>query len=65
MKNIKFIELDSDLLEKIHQYFPSKTYKTQSHLFYEGQIPISGYLILDGFIKITKKKKINEVSLSY
>ena len=61
MKSIKFIELNADLLEKIHQFFPSKKYKTQSHLFYEGQIPISGYLILDGSIKISKKKKLKKI----
>jgi CRP-like cAMP-binding protein len=61
MKSIKFIELNADLLEKIHQFFPSKKYKTQSHLFYEGQVPISGYLILDGSIKISKKKKLKKI----
>ncbi len=61
MKSIKFIELDADLLEKIQQFFPSKKFKTQSHLFYEGQIPISGYLVLDGSIKISKKKKLKKI----
>jgi CRP-like cAMP-binding protein len=51
-------EVNSDLIKKIANYFPSKKYKSQSPLFYEGQIPISGYLILDGSIKIKKKNKI-------
>jgi CRP-like cAMP-binding protein len=50
-------EVSSDLIKKIAKYFPAKKYKSQCPLFYEGQIPITGYLILAGSIKIKKKKK--------
>jgi CRP-like cAMP-binding protein len=61
MKRIKHIELSSDLIKKITAYFPSKIFKSQSHLFYEGQVPISGFLILDGSIQISKKKKFKKI----
>ena len=61
MKSVKHIELSSDLIDKITSYFPSKKFKTQSHLFYEGQIPISGYLVLDGSIQVSYKKKFKKM----
>lgn len=61
MKQLSHIELSSDLIKKITSYFPSKKYKTQSYLFYEGQVPISGFLILDGSIQISQKKKIKKM----
>lgn len=61
MKQLSHIELSSDLIKKIASYFPSKKYKTQSHLFYEGQVPISGFLILDGSIQITQKRKLKKM----
>jgi CRP-like cAMP-binding protein len=61
MKSLKHIELSRDLVNKITTYFPSKKFKTQSHLFYEGQIPISGYLIIDGSIQVSYKKKFKKM----
>lgn len=61
MKSLKHIELSRDLINKITTYFPSKKFKSQSHLFYEGQIPISGYLILDGSIQVSYKKKFKKM----
>lgn len=61
MKSLKHIELSSDLVQKITSYFPSKKFKSQSHLFYEGQIPISGYLIIDGSIQVSHKKKFKKM----
>ncbi len=61
MKQLSHIELSSELIKKITSYFPSKKYKTQSHLFYEGQVPISGFLILDGSIQITHKRKLKKM----
>lgn len=61
MKSLKHIELSSDLVKKISTYFPSKKFKAQAHLFYEGQIPISGFLILEGSIQITKKNKFKKL----
>ena len=61
MKQLSHIELSSELIKKITSYFPSKKYKTQSHLFYEGQVPISGFLILDGSIQITHKRKFKKM----
>lgn len=61
MKSVKHIELSTDLIDKITAYFPSKKFKSQSHLFYEGQIPISGYLVLDGSIQVSYKKKFKKM----
>lgn len=61
MKSLKHIELSRDLINKITTFFPSKKFKSQSHLFYEGQIPISGYLILDGSIQVSYKKKFKKM----
>lgn len=61
MKSLKHIEISSELIKKITAYFPSKKFKSQSHLFYEGQIPISGYLILNGSIQISQKKKLKKI----
>lgn len=55
------IELSSDNIEKITAHFPSKIYKSNSTLFYEGQIPISGYLVVIGSIQISKKKKFKKM----
>lgn len=64
MKELKHIKLSDKLIKKICTYFPSKKYKTLSPLFYEGQIPISGYLILNGSIQITNKKKYKKILMS-
>jgi CRP-like cAMP-binding protein len=63
MKPLKHIELSSELIKKIITCFPSKKFKFKSHLFYEGQIPISGYLILDGSIELSSKKKFKKILL--
>lgn len=61
MKSLKHIELSRDLIDKIVAHFPTKVYKSQAHLFYEGQIPIAGYLVIDGSIQISKKKKFKKM----
>jgi CRP-like cAMP-binding protein len=61
MKSVKHIKLSSELIKKITSYFPSRKFKSQAHLFYEGQIPISGYLILDGSIQVSYKKKFKKM----
>ena len=61
MKFLMHIELSRDLIEKIAAHFPKKRFKTNSPLFYEGQIPIAGYLILDGSIQVSKKKKFKKL----
>ena len=61
MKSLTQIELSSSLIDKITTYFPSKKFKAQSYLFYEGQIPISGYLILEGSIQVSYKKKFKKM----
>ena len=55
MKQPLHIELSSENIDKITSHFPSKIYKTNSTLFYEGQIPISGYLVVIGSIQLSKK----------
>ena len=61
MKFLKHIELNRDLIKKLKAHFAIKVYKTHSYLFYEGHIPISGYLILDGSIQISKKNKVKKI----
>jgi CRP-like cAMP-binding protein len=61
MKNISHIEISKDLMKKIISFFPSKKYKLSTTLFYEGHIPISGYLIIDGSIQISTKKKFKKL----
>lgn len=61
MKRPVHIELSSDNIKKITAHFPTKTYKANSTLYYEGQIPISGYLIVIGNIQISKKKKFKKI----
>ena len=61
MKPLKHIEIGHELIQKIIAFFPSKTFKAQSHLFYEGQVPISGYLILNGTVQISQKRKFKKM----
>lgn len=61
MKLHTHIKISAELIKKLIALFPTKTYKVSSPLFYEGQIPISGYLILDGSIQISKKKKFKKI----
>lgn len=61
MKLLSEIELTPKLIKIISAQFPSKIYKTSSILFYEGQIPISGYLVIDGAIELSNKKKFKKI----
>lgn len=61
MKAQMHIELSSNLIEQITAHFPTKIYRISSTLFYEGHTPISGYLIVEGCIQISKKKKIKKI----
>lgn len=61
MKHQKHIELSPEQVEEIRTHFSSKKFKSQSYLFYEGQIPISGYLILDGTIQISANNKYKKI----
>lgn len=61
MKTFTQTKLSNEIIKVITSYFPSKIFKSQSHLFYEGQIPISGYLVINGAIIITQKKKVKNV----
>lgn len=61
MKFIKHIDLSRSLIEKLKVHFPIKVFKSHSHLFYEGHIPISGFLIIDGTIQVSKKNKLKKL----
>ena len=61
MKTNTHIEISKDILDQILSYFPSKKYKVQSHLFYEGQVPISGFLIINGAVKISNGKMFSKI----
>jgi CRP-like cAMP-binding protein len=61
MKHQKHIEISPEQVEEIQNHFSSKKFKSQSYLFYEGQIPISGYLIVDGTVQISTKNKFKKI----
>ena len=56
-----FIKISDELINKIKSVSSSHCYSTQSDLFYEGQTPIVGYLLLEGYIHLTKNKKIKGI----
>lgn len=59
MHVLKYVTtLESEISGKIQERFPPLTHRNAFHLFYEGQIPNVSYLLVDGFIKVYKKKKL-------
>jgi CRP-like cAMP-binding protein len=56
-----FIKISDELVSKIKKVSNSHCYSTQSDLFYEGQTPIVAYLLLEGYIHLTKNKKIKGI----
>ena len=61
MKIIEKIKITKKLKDDISQYFTQKFFQTKSPLFYQGQIPLSGFFILKGSVEIYKSKKNKKV----
>lgn len=61
MKGREHIQIQQETIDELLTRFPVRTFKTHSHLFYEGQVPISGYLIISGNIQISKKRKSKKI----
>ncbi|MDD0853393.1 cyclic nucleotide-binding domain-containing protein [Halobacteriovorax sp. GB3] len=55
------IELDDSTICEIEQAVDTHTFPIQSDLFYEGQIPIVGYLLLDGHVQMLRNKKVKAI----
>lgn len=60
MRTIETIKLEDRFISEIKKFAAQKKFSAESILFYEGQIPIVAYLLLDGSIHLTKNKKIKK-----
>lgn len=61
MSIIKTIKLNPTCIAKIKEISPARKFALTSPLFYEGQVPIVAYLILEGSIVLFKNKKIKTI----
>ncbi|MGZ3788801.1 MAG: cyclic nucleotide-binding domain-containing protein [Bacteriovorax sp.] len=57
MKKQNSIKLENTVIAEILKHSPQKKFQVEAPLFYEGQIPIVAYLIIEGGISLFKKKK--------
>ena len=58
MSKFNSISLKNKVIIEIKEISSKKKFLVSSPLFYEGQIPIVAYLLLDGHILLLRKKKI-------
>jgi CRP-like cAMP-binding protein len=56
-----YLKISDELIDKIKLISNPHCYSTQSDLFYEGQTPIVAYLLVEGYIHLSKNKKLKEV----
>lgn len=56
-----YIKISNELIEKIKAVSTPHCYSSRSDLFYEGQTPIVAYLLVEGYIHLTKNKKIKGI----
>lgn len=61
MSKINSIKLENESITEIKKISPVKKFSISSPLFYEGQIPIVAYLLVDGCIHLLKNKKIKKI----
>lgn len=64
MRKLNSIVLESSSIREILKFSAQKTYTADSHLYYEGQVPIIAVLLIDGCIQLFKKKKTKKIILS-
>lgn len=61
MSKTNTIKLESNAISEIKKLSKQTKFSISSPLFYEGQIPIVAYFLLDGCIKLFKNKKIKKI----
>ncbi|MDO9182754.1 MAG: cyclic nucleotide-binding domain-containing protein [Bacteriovorax sp.] len=61
MSILTSIKLETASICEITKLSTQKRFSTSSPLFYEGQIPIVAYLLLEGCIQLLKNKKIKHI----
>lgn len=57
MRKLNSIPLESKTIAEILKFSPMKKYHIDAPLFYEGQIPIVAFLLIEGCIQLFKNKK--------
>ena len=60
MNKAEPIKLDYNDIVEIKRISPPKKFSINAPLFYEGQIPVVAYLLLDGCIQLVKNKKVKK-----
>jgi CRP-like cAMP-binding protein len=55
------VTLDRKNIEKLKQLCPTHIITSPTNLFYQGQVPIVAYLIIDGIVNLNKNKKLKSV----
>lgn len=58
MATLKTVKIENDLINQIKILSQEKKFFVDSHLFYEGQVPIVAYLVVKGCIELFKNKKV-------
>lgn len=61
MSKINPIKLENHIISEIKRLSPQKKFTSTAPLFYEGQVPIVAYLILEGCVQLMKNKKIKKI----
>lgn len=52
------IKVSREIIEEIKEHCSVKIYNAKSTLFYEGQVPIVAFLVVDGTVNLLKNRKI-------
>lgn len=60
MKKLDSIILENVDITEIKKISPPKKFFINSPLFYEGQVPVVAYLLLNGCIQLLKNKKVKK-----
>ncbi len=55
------VKLENDFIDEIKKVSHQKKFSSQSPLFYEGQVPVVAYLLLDGTVQLMKNKKVKKI----
>jgi CRP-like cAMP-binding protein len=61
MRKTNLIILEMTAITEIKKISTSKKFTINSPLFYEGQIPVVAYLVLNGCIQMLKNNKIKKI----
>lgn len=57
-KNVILNEVKSYQVETLQNFSTPQTFNTSTELIYEGQIPMAGYLLIEGEIHFLKRKTV-------